>query len=429
MVVDARASRGNQEASPLRVPTLTRDSRWSQASLRQASRSSRQASRLRRQVRFFRSDLPTLSACLPTAYLPIGLPAASAARPSSSSLWRHALLLAALFACVTLLAACEATQRPQPKAPSATDAGSAELHVEIDGDVVTVRAYEARLGDIIEEIARHAGLELLMHAPLAERVDADLRLPLREALRQLLQEHDFALQQTTQASRSGALIDESAGRLWIFARTSQHDASASTVLASDDPIEEAEAIDADERLARLRVALVDANANTRLDAVSALAELTGEQTAALLTAAALHDADPSVRAEAVYALSAGGDDGRSSESLQRALLDPSPRVREAAVRAFEDIGGERSAQSLAVALKDADASVRAAAVDALSEIGGPTAARLLRTASTDENSAVREAAIEALDEAPAPSRKAADFVSRLPRQADQIRRLTDSPRA
>jgi hypothetical protein len=363
----------------------------------------RQASRLRRRVRFFRSDLLTLSACLPTANLLIGLPAAFAARSNSpvahrlAVLWRHAPHLVTLFACVTLLAACEATQRPQPKAPPTTDAGSAELHVEIEGDVVTVRADEAQLGDIIEEIARRSRLEVLMHDPLAERVDADLRLPLREALRQLLQEHDFALQQTMQASRSGALIDEPAGRLWIFARTSQHDASASTFLASDNPIEEAEVIDADDRLARLSIALVDADANTRLDAVSALAEVPSDESAALLTAAALHDADSSVRAEAINALSAVGDDLRSSESLRRALLDPSPQVRQAAVRAFEDIGGERSVQSLAIALKDEDASVRTAAVDALSEIGGLTAVRLLRTASTDENSVVREAAVEALE--------------------------------
>lgn len=345
------------------------------------------------------SDPPTLSACLPTAYLPRGLPAASAAR-SFLSPSPVGPLLAPLLACLTLLAACEATEGPQTHASPATGARSPELIVAITGDEVTVRARGVRLREIVETIASRNGLALRLRGPLDERVDVDVNaLPLNEALHQILREHSFVLERTARFTS----VHAHTGTLWIIPKGSAQAATSPSMRVGRTS--ELDALDDDDAIAKLSIDALDADVNTRLNAVSALAEIHSGESAPILAAAALHDADPSVRAEAVYALSAVGDAGRSSESLRRALLDPSPQVRQAAVRAFEDIGGERSVQSLAIALKDEDASVRTAAVDALSEIGGLTAVRLLRTASTDENSVVREAAIEALDEAPAPSRK------------------------
>jgi HEAT repeat protein len=257
-----------------------------------------------------------------------------------------------------------------------------------------------RLREIVETIASRNGLALRLRGPLDERVDVDVNaLPLNEALHQILREHSFVLERTARFTS----VHAHTGTLWIIPKGSAQAATSPSMRVGRTS--ELDALDDDDAIAKLSIDALDADVNTRLNAVSALAEIHSGESAPILAAAALHDADPSVRAEAVYALSAVGDAGRSSESLRRALLDPSPQVRQAAVRAFEDIGGERSVQSLAIALKDEDASVRTAAVDALSEIGGLTAVRLLRTASTDENSVVREAAIEALDEAPAPSRK------------------------
>jgi HEAT repeats len=371
---------------------------------RQVSRG-KQADKVGKSERRY-SDLPatpaclrTRSACVPPACLPTkwGLLLGLSGGSLAASAARSYRLLAIPLACAMLLAACAETQDPRPNTSSTTDARSGELRVDIDGDAVTVRARGVSLREIVDTIASRSGLALRLHGPLKERVDLDVHaLPLNEALHRILREHSFALERTTTSK------DAPAGTLWIFPKGSTHAATSPHTRVG--PAEGSNTLDAYDDIERLSAAMLDANANTRLDAVSALAEVDSDQSAAPLAAAALHDADSSVRAEAVYALSAIADDGRSSESLQRALLDPSTQVRQAAVRAFEAIGGERSAQSLAVALNDADGSVRAAAVDALSEIGGHTATRLLRTALIDENTIVREAAVEALEATPGPRR-------------------------
>lgn len=162
-------------------------------------------------------------------------------------------------------------------------------------------------------------------------------------------------------------------------------------------LSDVESLDADASIAPLRAALVDEDAKVRLQAVTALTIVGGDQAAAALTTVALNDADFAVRQEAVYALGEiGGEAG--IEVLKHALFDPDVSVREAAVDAFADIGGEKSALALAVVLKDADPSLRTEVVDALGEIGGQTAIRLLRQASMDEQGVVREEAADRLAE-------------------------------
>lgn len=160
---------------------------------------------------------------------------------------------------------------------------------------------------------------------------------------------------------------------------------------------DAESLDADAPIASLSVALVDEDAKVRLEAVTALTIIGGDQAAAALTTVALSDTDSVVRQEAIYALGEIGTED-SIEVLKHALFDPDVSVREAAVDAFADIGGEKSALALAVALKDADASLRAEVVDALGEIGGQTAIRLLRQAAMDQQNSVREEAADLLAE-------------------------------
>ena len=158
-----------------------------------------------------------------------------------------------------------------------------------------------------------------------------------------------------------------------------------------------ESLDTGGPIASLSSTLVDEDAKVRLQAVTALTIVGGDQAVAALTTVALTDADSGVRQEAVYALGEIRTDA-AIETLKHSLLDPEVRVREAAVDAFADIGGEKSALALAAALNDPDASLRVEVVDALGEIGGPTAIRLLRQASMDPHSAVRDTATELLAE-------------------------------
>lgn len=162
-------------------------------------------------------------------------------------------------------------------------------------------------------------------------------------------------------------------------------------------LSDVESLDADASIAPLSVALVDEDAKVRLEAVTALTIIGGDQVAAALTTVALSDTDSAVRQEAVYALGEIGSE-ESIEVLKHALFDPDVSVREAAVDAFADIGGEKSALALAVALNDADPSLRAEVVDALGEIGGQTSIRLLRQASMDQQNSVREEAADLLAE-------------------------------
>ncbi len=150
-----------------------------------------------------------------------------------------------------------------------------------------------------------------------------------------------------------------------------------------------------DNLDELRVALANGDANTRLDAVSALGVLEDLRAEDLLGDVASHDANPSVRAEALHAL---GDRGAGvlNPALASALNDPDAGIRRAAIHALEIDRSQMSLPFLAQTLQDADASVRATAADAIAEIGGAEARRLLESVRADENAGVREVAAEHL---------------------------------
>jgi hypothetical protein len=269
------------------------------------------------------------------------------------------------FACITLLAACADPQDAEVSAPPPTHPATNELRVEIDGGAVTVHARDATLRDIVEEIARSTGLVLVLQDPLDERIDVDLHsLPLSEALHRILREWSFALQHAAQPSRSNESRNARAGTLWIFRKGSERSRASLSIPLADGMKESGGAHEV-ETIERLSVEQADDDANTRIDAVSALADVGGSEAAAMLA------------------------------------------VTRAAISALEDIRGEASVELLAIALNDEDALVRAAAVDALGEVGGETAIRLLRQTSNDEQSAVREAAAELLDATDLQSRKSA----------------------
>jgi HEAT repeat protein len=309
------------------------------------------------------------------------------------------------FACITLLAACADPQDAEVSAPPPTHPATNELRVEIDGGAVTVHARDATLRDIVEEIARSTGLVLVLQDPLDERIDVDLHsLPLSEALHRILREWSFALQHAAQPSRSNESRNARAGTLWIFRKGSERSRASLSIPLADGMKESGGAHEV-ETIERLSVEQADDDANTRIDAVSALADVGGSEAAAMLAVTALHDANASVRAEALYAL--GGRDDADGLTFWPALNDADADVRRAAISALEDIRGEASVELLAIALNDEDALVRAAAVDALGEVGGETAIRLLRQTSNDEQSAVREAAAELLDATDLQSRKSA----------------------
>ena len=142
--------------------------------------------------------------------------------------------------------------------------------------------------------------------------------------------------------------------------------------------------------------LASDNPNDREDAVDALAE-SGRPDALELLAVSLDDLDEDVREAAIDGLARiGGDE--AAEALSAGLRDTEAWNREEAVDALVKIGGDKAAQSLAVALDVNDKPLRLNAVKALGAIGGAEAVKVLELALQDNDPAVRQAAVEALEE-------------------------------
>jgi HEAT repeat protein len=130
---------------------------------------------------------------------------------------------------------------------------------------------------------------------------------------------------------------------------------------STSDVDDRDALDA------LILALSDANANVRVDAVSDLGLLSDPQAESLLAITAMQDPEPAVRAEALYALGMRRADSQLAV-FRHALDDPDADVRKAAIGALEEIGGDTATTLLTTALSDHDAAIRATAEEALTDL-------------------------------------------------------------
>ena len=117
----------------------------------------------------------------------------------------------------------------------------------------------------------------------------------------------------------------------------------------------------------LVVALGDADANVRVDAVADLRQLGDMQVESLLAMTAMQDPAPLVRIEALYALESLRA-GSQLAAFRHALADPDKDVRKAAISALEELGGNASTELLRAALSDRDAAIRASAAVALADL-------------------------------------------------------------
>ena len=234
--------------------------------------------------------------------------------------------------------------------------------VRFANDLLTVKVHDASVEELVEEIARQSGLNIVWYGTISERITLDFKqLSLDQALARILRHHSFALA----FSRAGEGPSNSArpSKLWIIPQGAKGSPPQATV--ANDPVEE-----------------------------NFLQE---EFTDITLLIAALRSEDSWEREEAVEVLGEiGGPE--SAQFLSLALKDEDEDVRQAAIAALANIGGDQAAQVLAVALEDEDEWFREEAVEALGEIGGDSAIRLLERALSDEYEGIREAAEELLEE-------------------------------
>jgi HEAT repeat protein len=159
---------------------------------------------------------------------------------------------------------------------------------------------------------------------------------------------------------------EDAVRAFAASEPSQTKSRRSTSRVDSDPSTDETGIGNRDALAALLVALGDADANVRLDAVSDLGLFSDTQTESLLAVTAMQDPAAAVRVEALYALGSLRAESQLA-TFRHALDDPDKDVRNTAVSALEELGGSASAELLRVALSDRDAAVRAAAAEALAD--------------------------------------------------------------
>jgi len=234
--------------------------------------------------------------------------------------------------------------------------------VRIANNLLTVKVHDASVEELIEEIARQSGLNIVWYGTISERITLDFQgLALDQALARILRRHSFAL-----ASAQGGEGEGTAARprkLWIIpkgAEGSPPQAAAANESERDDVLQD-ESLD----ITLLIAALRSEDSWEREEAVEALGEIGGPE---------------------------------SAQFLGVALTDEDEDVRQAAIAALAHIGGDRAAQVLAVALEDEDEWFREEAVEALGEIGGNSAIRLLEQALSDEYEGVRDTAEELLEE-------------------------------
>ncbi len=335
----------------------------------------------------------------------------------TTNVGRQAGLVACILLFVNGVMAQDAFEARQVSAASATS----YLNVEMSDDLVTLKAHNVSVRDVLDEIARQSDLIVVSRSPLHGRLTLELeRLPLFEALRRIMRGRSYLLHQAQAATGARIADDERQSTLWVFSDESANDpgyteaASHSlpgiksaievlqSKLMSDDVRVRQEAIKGLRRLkvneviAPLSYALADEDKKVRVKAIYALADIGGDNAVAAMAAAA-GDENAWVRAETAYALGTLGGD-TAIQVLQYSLHDVDSDVRESAIEAFTEIGGGQSARALAVALQDTDASLRVEAIEALGDIGGETAMRLLGQALEDQDNTVRKAANEALAE-------------------------------
>lgn len=265
------------------------------------------------------------------------------------------------------------------------------LHVEVNGELVTVRAEAVSIRTLLEELTRHSKLQVVMEAPLEESVTVTCeQQSMPDVIRAILRHRNYALQY----AQPDATPDKSGGSrpnvLWVYSGSTLDGAGDDVAVYEPQTVTPHAVAPDPQEVAGHGPA--GADVVKRRQAVLTLADSgsKGEQ-AMVALAVALVDADAGVREEAVDALADIGGPAALG-LLESALRDPDRAVRETAIEAIAGIGGDEAASALTPLLNDADAGLRTDAVDALGEIGGDTATELLQRALADEQAEIREVA-------------------------------------
>lgn len=261
-----------------------------------------------------------------------------------------------------------------PAASPATESSAPSIQVDWNGERLSVSTAGVPLVEALRAVADKTGLEILGIEQLEGSTKAHFaELPLRDGLRLLLADVNFALQGPS-SERPHFLLSIASGRRGATAP------ATATSAEPEDPFQPAPvagyvaeehrhlyrwAQDGD--LESLRQAALSGDVATQTLALRLLAEQDAEL-ATELAAAASRDTDPNRRLDGLQILG-DLDNPAAAAALGDALADPSSTIRRSAVEGLMGQTSDDAVRLLDGALFDPDESVRSLALELLAQRG------------------------------------------------------------
>jgi hypothetical protein len=303
-------------------------------------------------------------------------------------------------------------------APATAQPGS---RVDWKDGRLSVRAEETPLADVLAEIARQTGVQILGAEDLRESLTLGFsNVALEDGLRRLLAGLSYVIVEPA-APQGKARPTE----IWLLGRGRTGPGAVGATGGGDrgrdvGPLTAASDATAEHPPgARLRSFLADPDPGIRRFAVERLGEV-GEPWAFSRLVAALHDESAGVREKAVTAL---GEYGPEAVDPVMMLLQTETglEVRVAAAELLGRFGGPPGVGLLEGMLVDSDPRLRRTAAQALARTGGAEASQALRTAALDQDATVRTAALDGLGIFGAETDPTAAIEDALARDDDAVR--------
>jgi len=233
--------------------------------------------------------------------------------------------------------------------------------VHVSDGLLSVRAQDASLGELLEEVASQTGMTLEGHGSIANRITIQFdQLPVEEGLLMLLRGQSYLLVSREKGGDAPTALVPEVLRMFR---------------GRDSP----------GKLPRV------AERRSRRASSAAAPEISR------LLDVLERSEDTWDKEDAINALVRAGDAGVAQPLGRFALTDEDKAVRVAGIQALVKLGGTEAAQALAIALGDEDEAIRRRAVNALGQVGGEDAVVFLdHVWRRDRDLSVRDAAAAAL---------------------------------
>ncbi len=274
---------------------------------------------------------------------------------------------------------------------------AAAIEVSIQAGMLTLRASNAPLAEVLNAIGEHAGMEIVLKGDLSNPITQSFSgMALDQGLQRLLDGANFVM-------IYGSVHDEGSPRPLVELRV--YGGVAGEIATTGESAEElAEGAAAARRAVMLGIApqaegdmglhedIVGLERDDRIHAMRWLADLGDTAAVTTLGRFLALDKVSSVRSEAAMALSNIGGEA-AVKALELGLGDDNPDVRFQVVDALSGIDGRRTALLLGqVLFSEPDVEIRMTAVLRLGEEHSEAARSFLEAAAEDPDDWVRETA-------------------------------------